>query len=353
MQRTGMGSPQFGQTPPPVRRERLAWWYALTAPPDPGPTASPHERDQVRRARLASIILLGLFVVLVPSIPIDLADFPTLLITMIIFITSLISVFLNRRGNINAVGYLLTLALVTGVAFIIINEPQGQLDFYYIPLYDLLIMPLLIAAALLPPINMFVIAVINSLFIGIDLAVQPPAANFAFFAPHGRISSDGYGVLLRPILLQVLVAIVLYLLVQSISRANQRADLAEKMAELERLEAERAHQLEDGVAQVLQVHVQISNGNFRARVPYLQNPQLWQIGNSLNTMIARLERFAQADAQLGQVQNAAHQLAMALRQARSGTPFRWPAPSGTPVDEVLDVVAGPQPPPGPLLGGPR
>jgi large-conductance mechanosensitive channel len=327
-------------------RDRLAWWYALTAPPEPGPQAAADVRDTARRARLASVILLGLFAVLVPAIPIALSDFPTLLITLVVGVACLACVLLNRSGNVNAVGYLLTLALIGGIAFLIINEPQGQLDFYYIPIYDLLIMPLLVAAATLPPVNMFIVAVINGLFIVLDLFLQPHAANFAFFDPHGAITSDGYGVLLRPVLLQVLVAIVLYLLVVSISRANQRADLAEQMAELERREAERARQLEDGVAQVLQTHVQLANGNFRARVPYLQNPQLWQIGTSLNNLINRLERFAQADAQMGRVQQVAHQLAQTLQAARNGYPFQWPAPSGTPIDEVIEILSRPTPPQG-------
>ena len=90
--------------------------------------------------------------------------------------------------------------------------------------------------------------------------------------------------------------------------------------------------------QLLEVHVRLSNGDFQARSSGLRNPLLWSVGNSLNILIARLSRTAQADLILRREQEEAKHLADAIHLARSGQQPNWPASSGAPLDIVVEAL---------------
>ncbi|MEO7000161.1 MAG: hypothetical protein ABI068_00020, partial [Ktedonobacterales bacterium] len=135
-----------------------------------------------------------------------------------------------------------------------------------------------------------------------------------------------------------IVAVVAYLWVRSSLDALRRADRAEELAELERREIERNRELEQGVRDLLSVHVQLANGNFNARVPQIANMMLWQIGSSLNNLIGRLSRLAQAEFQLRRTVEETHRLGEALRALLAGRAPIWPAPSGAPTDEVIEPL---------------
>ena len=138
--------------------------------------------------------------------------------------------------------------------------------------------------------------------------------------------------------MQFIVAIVAYLWAQSMFNALKRADRAEEIALLEQRELDRQAELEEGVRQLLEVHVRLSNGDFQARSSGLRNPLLWSVGNSLNILIARLSRTAQADLILRREQEEAKHLADAIHLARSGQQPNWPASSGAPLDIVVEAL---------------
>jgi hypothetical protein len=54
------------------------------------------------------------------------------------------------------------------------------------------------------------------------------------------------------------------------------AALERSMAEQAQIEADQKHQLEASVQQIIQVHTQVANGNFSARVPVDQGNTLWE-----------------------------------------------------------------------------
>src|SRR5205823_1369889 len=102
--------------------------------------------------------------------------------------------------------------------------------------------------------------------------------SFAFL-PHTvalnhALTSAAYDATLRPVVLQVIVAVVTFLWVRSATQAIARADRAEEVAKLQHVLAERdreaaeqKEQLEMGVQQILDTHVRVANGNFGARAP--------------------------------------------------------------------------------------
>lgn len=62
--------------------------------------------------------------------------------------------------------------------------------------------------------------------------------------------------------------------------------------------AQQKQELESGIEQILQTHVQVSNGDFSTRAPLTQDHLLWQIAYSLNNLLARLQSLSHAEVEL-------------------------------------------------------
>src|SRR5260370_1710705 len=91
----------------------------------------------------------------------------------------------------------------------------------------------------------------------------------------------------RPVGTLFLVAGVAFILSSMMTNAIKRAGQAEMIAKLEHEMAEQKRGLEEGIQQILQTHVEISNGDLQARAPLSQNSMLWQIANALNNLLVR------------------------------------------------------------------
>jgi hypothetical protein len=211
---------------------------------------------------------------------------------------------------------------------------MGQL-----PNYDALVVVVLVAATLLPHWTIFAVAALNTAMIVADYALRKHHPNVQQDALlYASQTLQTISLLVRPIALELIVALVAYLWIRGTDEAIRRADRAEEIARLEQREAERARELEEGVQQLLAVHVHVANGDFRIRAPQLRSAALAQIGQSLNNLINRLGRFAQVEAVLYRTQTEALQLADALQRARKGQPFNLPPASGTPLDPVVETL---------------
>lgn len=341
---------------PPQRRVSgggpLGWWQALTAPDDPSPSADFAARERARRGRLASVLLLVMLAVVLGAmwqyLIVD-DDHPAMKVVLAVALALVVVAgLLNRAGSITASGLLLVVLADLPLAAVPATAQDGQLDVLAVESFYLLAGSILVAASLLAPWGTFVVGFINSALMGITIVALPHTAALSELLA----SNDGQQALAGPVLMQLIVAVVAFLWARSTLSALRRADRAEEIAALERREAERTYELEEGVQQLLAVHVQLANGNFNVRAPTVRNRMLWQIGNSLNNLIGRLGRLAQADFVLRRTQDEAHNLAGAVQAQRGGHQVIWPAPSGTPLDEVLVALGGPPAMPGtaPSLG---
>jgi hypothetical protein len=193
---------------------------------------------------------------------------------------------------------------------------------------------LLVAASVLSPWSVFLVALLNGVASFAILQLLPHTPALAALLA----SNDGQQAFLGPMVMQVIVAIVAYLWAHNTLAALRRADRAEEIAALELREIERQRDLEEGVRQLLAVHVHLANGDFAARAPELRNPMLWQVGKSLNMLIARLGRYAQAETVIRREQEEAQRLAQALYMSHAGRPVIWPSPTGLPLDVVIAAV---------------
>jgi len=134
---------------------------------------------------------------------------------------------------------------------------------------------------------------------------------------------------------------------------------------LQRAITQQKQELESGIEQILQTHVQVANGDFTTRAPLTQDHLLWQVAHSLNNLLARLQRLNQAEAelqrtkvefrrQMGSSQTEAQQIKAELQQIYTETKLLvdmlreaktqehpiWVPPSRTVLDPLCRELAG-------------
>ncbi len=319
-------------------RLNLNWWYRFAAPPKPVVTADLKQREAYRRGRLISVALLGiatLFLLMIPTIDIFI-NRALLLPHSIMLLGIVLAVALNRRGNVISAGILIVVGLDLVLILSIFSFPK--MTVFLLPLLDLFVLTELIAAAFLPARAIFVVALGQSVFIALSLAV--PLFSLDAELKAVTHSSAMLGAVTRPIILQVLVAVVLYLFVQSATKAIARADRATVIAAFERAlaeqgqtEIEQKRQLEQSIQQIVQVHTRVANGDLNARVPLAQGNVLWEVAGSLNTLLARFQRLRQDSLQLQQTHQA-FALFLKAQQNANNEIISW-QPTGTLVDTLV------------------
>jgi hypothetical protein len=326
----------------------LSWWQSLTAPREVAADAPLADRERVRRGRLASILILGLLVIVLLTIPIGLTDPATRYGLLACFAACMLAIFLNRGGHVSASGSVLVIVLSGALLGAVVGAPHGQLDLIYVPLFDLLVLSELVAVTVLPPASVFIVALLNSGLITLDMLVQPATPAFRKVLD----SPDFYTVVARPIVLQLIVAVVSYLWVRSASQALRRADRAEELAILERAVAEDRLKLESSARLLVDAHTRVANGDYNTRAQVPQGTILWQVGQSLNNLISRVQRAGQADFELQRTREEIARLAAALRDAQQGRQPIWPNYTQTAVDDLVEIISG-RPRPSQLPQQPR
>jgi hypothetical protein len=316
-------------------------WFRLTLPLSaPEAELAPAERERLRRAQLGSLTLAGVFLLAPVGLPVALGGGVGLFRYGLLMVAAALALYQNRRGNVTAAGLLLVGGAEIGALLGFILPHGGQLSVLMLSLDLAFLVPELLAAVLLPPVSIFVVAGFNSLFVLVDPFVQPLSPDL-----RQLLATSAYGLIARPIMVQLFVALVGYLGIRVAADAHRRADDAEELARLrqreaehQRQEAERSVALEEGMSHLQVILAQLANGNFHARVPALRDPRLWQVGKSLNHFIGRLERLAQQEFVLQREQEEAQRLAQAIYAMRAGGPPIWPAPTGLPLDGVVEAL---------------
>lgn len=103
-----------------------------------------------------------------------------------------------------------------------------------LPIFDLMIASELITVSLLNPSSVFIVSMVNCCFIILDVVLEHHAPDLNHY-----LALSGWAVILaRPLLLQIVVAIVTFLWVDSALKALRRADKAEAMVAMEHAIAE-------------------------------------------------------------------------------------------------------------------
>ena len=307
-------------------RSGLEWWYRLSAPAEVAESANFNAREQYRRGRVASLIILGTLCAIIVLLPVVIIYAPVPFNLPWVFASAfvgilccLLAIAANRLGRVQFAGVLLIVAVDIIVAGIILSEKNG-LDPIFLSMFDLLVVTELIAASILNPASVFGVALINILLIVLDLNIQPHSMMWMQMVMSQTL---GYSLLARPVTLYLVVAAVAFLWVRSALRALQRADRAELIAELQRREAEQKKLLEQEIDQILQVHVRVANGDLNARAATSQDRSLWQIGLALNNLLARFKNAARAEYSMQHISQDIAGLRIAVRYWQSGQQLQW------------------------------
>lgn len=320
-----------------AKPSRLGWWYRIAAPPPPADSANLAQREAYRRGRLISIALLMILIVagvvmLTVGIFVNRALGYNLAATLAVL---LIATFLNHRGKVVIAGILVVASLDLSLMLNWLSYPT--ISIFLLPLLDLLVLPNLFAVSLLPPLAVFIDALIHIVFIVSTLTFLFPQDPAMRALLHTAAIQDA---LARPIVLQVSVAVITYLWVTSATQAIARADRATTIAALERAmaeqaqqEAEQKHELERSIQQIIQTHTQVARGDFSARVPLNQGAVLWEIAGSLNTLLSRVQKWRQDSLRLQQYHSALA-LYVQAHQQHPHDIISW-QPTGTPVDILV------------------
>lgn len=317
----------------------LGWWYRLTTVPEPPAQASFAKRDAARRARLFStvafffLLILALFFPASAFLPNHLVIYVDGLLMGLVILT----LFINRGGQFNLAGSILVIASELALtAVILTTTPFDETSIQY---YDLYLVVSLLAVSLLPPQTVFVLAVVNSLFIYFDLLYQPHTQVLT-----NDLLTQFLPVLVRPVALQIIIAGVAYLWVRNATRAITRAERAEMVARLEHtISEERAsfeqanRQLEESIQWLVKTHAEAMNGQTIAKIPYpLEAKMLWPLIGVINSLWMRLQHAHQTQQELRNLRQAIASYTEVIHQTmQAPQQLLPPPPARTDLDALI------------------
>ena len=320
-------------------RPRPSWWLRLASSSPYRPQRTIADRERARRSDLIAWLALGMFGVVLIVSPIAIDDVQALMVYLGFALTLIVIIALNRLGQITLAGGLLVACVPGAVFAYMLSSPLG-LTMGQLPNYDALAAGVVVAASVLPRASGFLVAAINSGLIVTDYLLRPHNANIiADAALYSSATQQTISLLVRPIALQFIFAVIAYLWVRGTDRAIRRADRAEEIAALEAQEIERTHILEEGVGYVRQTIARWARGDLKTRVPVMPVPALRNMCDDLNGFIIAFSYLSGADYHLRRLQGEVSSLTVALRLWVAGGLPQWPMPSGTALDDILEILA--------------
>lgn len=339
-------SPPSTQTVQHKNNGLLGWWYNLTTPPEPAANAPLEQRELYRRARLSSIILLILFLLTIPSAIEGIFGLNRMLLyILVVFVAAtLAATALNKLGRVTLAGLVIVITYTAGMMVNILTTPDG-LTPELIPVFMILLIPEIMAAAMVSTRFVFVSAIVNIVF-GF-LAIKFMFHNIAL-DPYMPVIYTNAGVL--PATLQAVIAGVSFLWGTNLEKAVRERDQAKEIARLERdlseqnaLMARQKEQLEHSIAMIVHTQSQVANGELNARVPLTPDNVLWSVGGALNNLIARLQRNYIIEQELEHTKHSAAHLVSIIRQRKVGRPAAHYGRTGTVIDTVaMEVLTSSQ-----------
>ncbi len=329
-----------------VRRQGLVgWWLSLTAPPWPAQTIPTLERERLRKAELTSFSILAIFAFLLALLSNSLAEPTTGQAVVAIGVCLLIAAILNRTGRTRLAAYLIPSVLTLLMALTVLRGPggAGEIQLMGLPIFDLFAIPIILVSLIGDRRATWAFAAITIAFVVGAILLEPHAhilvANGVSFDDISyAIKNFGgeWGVMNRHVALLFFAALFGWMGARSVDNAIARADRAEEIARLEHAIAEQKKELEAGIAEILETHVRVANGDFAARAPLGQEHILWQIAYSLNNLLARLQRSADSEHLLRRTQSEIGRLVWEIQRAKGGQIPIWPPKSGTLLDPLLE-----------------
>lgn len=300
----------------------LGWWYRIGAPPNVSNDAPLKERERVRIGKITSLALfielieMGIAGGSIAEDPNKVLPFGYLGIVIALFIALLF----NRRGNTTVAGIISVVMIEFAMVLTILGIPNQTLDAFNLPLLELFIQPLLIAASLFPVWMVFPLAIYHIVCICLTLTFLPKTSELITHIQHTPYTA--YGI---PITLQVVTALISFIWVRSAYNELHRAETAQEVNRLTReiadhlmVSAERQKELERNIEVIRIALASVSGGNYLQRIPLTEQDMLWQVALSLNNLLSRTHNFQEQALRFAQVNEFLARLANELRLYRTG-----------------------------------
>jgi hypothetical protein len=208
-----------------------------------------------------------------------------------------------------------------------------------------LIIPEILAAALISARYVFAFALVNIVFSLLAVLFMPYGT-----APNAFMPMMYVNAVILPAILQAIIAGVAFLWASSMESAMRERDRAQEVVRLQRdisnqsySMAQQKEQLEYSIELIVQTQSQVANGNLDARVPLTPDNVLWSVAGTLNNLIARLQRSQAMEQELEQTKVSASRLVSIIRQRKQHLPAKNYTCTGTVVDTVAMEVFSPVP----------
>ncbi|GCE08826.1 hypothetical protein KDAU_61550 [Dictyobacter aurantiacus] len=312
----------------------LSWWYRLVEPKDSITLA---QNDPLHRTRVASILLLMSLLTCIAFIPAGLSsqNYHVLPPVLGLLAVTFVAIFLNRQGKVQVLGALIAIAVNATLIAVLLTYPKFELPQNAMPIYDLFVLSVIIAVSFLPGPGVVLTTLFNCLFITIDMIFQPHTADL-----QNTLTTTNYTILLRPLAIQIIVALVTYIWVRNANRAIEKANQAELIAQLERDMAQQKRDLDIGIQQLLQTLVEAANGNLNVRAPYTQENVLWQVGSAVNMLVSRLQRTTLNEQELTRIKDELRRVIQSVRESKRNHNNFYLMPGGTDMDPLISELLG-------------
>ncbi len=236
---------------------------------------------------------------------------------------------------------MLSATCIVVYCFFLVTSPlvTSPLDPSLIPLYDALVIAIIIAGALLPPVAALITGALACIDVACIATFQPHTAAYTQMIKQGATILF----LILPICIQIVVAVVVYVIMRNLLQTIRRADRAEEIADLRQElmkqaldRANEQEQLEEGIEAIAQIHARVANGDLNARVPLNADNVLWQVAVPLNNLLNRIKALNDKVIQFDQISNAINQVTRHLQRTRRAGEVPEPLPAtGTALDPIL------------------
>ncbi|HLZ61709.1 MAG TPA: hypothetical protein VKR06_32590 [Ktedonosporobacter sp.] len=316
----------------------LNWWYRVSLPKR-APDTTPLQRERTRYARLTSafsLLLLTFTVLLSPFSVVSRSNpsAPKLMAATLCAI--LLAIVLNKRGWNIAAATMIILSTLIEVVGTMLTDPS---NLGIASIFGALVVPVIVAGALMPPSAALVTGGVNSVLIVLIVFVQLSTAGQAATLNSRLVAT----LVALPVSLQLIVAVITYIIMRNLIAALRRADRAEEIialqkaiAEAEQTRVQEQQLLQEGIKIIADVHSQIANGNLDVRVPLDAHHILWQVAIPLNTLLKRVQRWKWSADQSERAQTVASSLVKEMQKARmQQVPPFLPQQTGTWLDPLI------------------
>ena len=299
---------------------RSTFWVdrfiGFALPKLPGDT--PTQRDKKRYARNVSIFALTLIILTIATLPSDFSlDSPVAKFApLFVILFELVTLLLNRWGFVFIAGSLCVLTLLVGIMVpTVMPRTIGLVD---LSVYFWYIVPVIIVGMLLPPIVIFPVSAISIGIACFTILTYPSEPDLKLM-----LTRSPAAIFLPVVTLQVVVAVLAYVLLSTLLREIRRADRAEDIAALqrtvadfERTQAEDKKRLEESIQHIAHVHSLVANGQLDVRVSLQETNVLWSVAVPLNNLLNRAQNWKYSADQEERTRQIAELLVRQLQDAR-------------------------------------